>query len=236
MNRIEALDEQLFWWINGHHTPWLDWPLWTFSQGWCWALVLLTVCVVAIRHDRPGGAWLLIGIALCFLLADQISNNVIKDGVMRLRPCHALEEVRMFHTGKGGLYGFVSSHAANAFAVAMFISLCYGGRNKFVGALTDGQHGDGPSDDVDNSRNAGQRKHIKLLKSWFCHPSTGWRSPMLPWIMLGWATVVGYSRPYLGKHYPGDVLCGALLGMGLGALVYFVISKIRARVSSTVSA
>ena len=27
-----------------------------------------------------------------------------------------------------------------------------------------------------------------------------------------WASVIGYSRIYLGVHYPGDVVCGALLG------------------------
>jgi undecaprenyl-diphosphatase len=39
------------------------------------------------------------------------------------------------------------------------------------------------------------------------------------WVSAGlflWAAIVSYSRIYLGVHYPGDVICGALMGMLLG--------------------
>ena len=36
------------------------------------------------------------------------------------------------------------------------------------------------------------------------------------WLIFVWAAVVSYSRIYLGVHYPGDVLCGFLLGVVLG--------------------
>ncbi|MCX6325487.1 MAG: phosphatase PAP2 family protein [Bacteroidia bacterium] len=35
-----------------------------------------------------------------------------------------------------------------------------------------------------------------------------------------WAIVVGYSRIYLGVHYPGDVICGSLLGAFTGWIIY----------------
>ena len=31
-----------------------------------------------------------------------------------------------------------------------------------------------------------------------------------------WASIICYSRVYLGVHYPGDVLCGAILGSFIG--------------------
>ena len=35
-----------------------------------------------------------------------------------------------------------------------------------------------------------------------------------------WASVVGYSRIYLGVHYPGDVVCGSILGAMVGWGIY----------------
>ena len=208
MERVLQFDESLFWWINQHHSPALDWTMWFLSNKISWILVLLSVyLIVTIIHDRKSWFWVLTGIALCFLLADQVSNNVIKDGVMRLRPCHALENVRMFHTNKGGLYGFVSSHAANSFAIAMFLSLMYGGKKKKI---------------VDN----------KKSDTWLRCMGSGYKALWIPYFMFVWAAVVGYSRPYLGKHYLGDVVCGAILGIGIGAAVYFVILKIRAFIVS----
>jgi undecaprenyl-diphosphatase len=38
--------------------------------------------------------------------------------------------------------------------------------------------------------------------------------------IITWASVIGYSRIYLGVHYPGDVICGAMLGSLVGWGVY----------------
>lgn len=43
------------------------------------------------------------------------------------------------------------------------------------------------------------------------------------WFTIGiiiWALVIGYTRIYLGVHYPGDVVCGSVLGAAIGWLNY----------------
>ena len=46
------------------------------------------------------------------------------------------------------------------------------------------------------------------------------RAPLL----YAGAVVMGLTRPYLGMHYPSDVVAGAVLGMGLGKVVGEVLA------------
>ena len=43
--------------------------------------------------------------------------------------------------------------------------------------------------------------------------------------MLAWALLTCYSRSYLGVHYPGDLLAGALLGLCGAALMYWLLRR-----------
>jgi len=49
------------------------------------------------------------------------------------------------------------------------------------------------------------------------------------WIIAGmvcWATLVSYSRVYLGVHYPGDILGGALLGVLVAWLLFLILRRL----------
>ena len=48
--------------------------------------------------------------------------------------------------------------------------------------------------------------------------------------LLLWAAINAFSRIYLGVHYPGDILCGALLGAVIGTVVYLIFNFIRHKV------
>src|ERR687889_833245 len=52
------------------------------------------------------------------------------------------------------------------------------------------------------------------------------RLPAWGWGLLALAIAVSYSRVYVGVHYPGDVLGGALIGISIGWLVASIGAKV----------
>ena len=44
--------------------------------------------------------------------------------------------------------------------------------------------------------------------------------------MLVWAGLVTYSRIYVGEHYPGDVIVGALIGSILAFVLFYAFKKV----------
>ena len=62
--------------------------------------------------------------ALTILLSDQASN-LVKHFVHRLRPCAVDESVRLLVAECSKTFSFTSNHAANHFALAVFLSLVF---------------------------------------------------------------------------------------------------------------
>jgi undecaprenyl-diphosphatase len=116
---VTALDRSLFHWLNSIAVaPALD-PLMVFvTNSRVWQVVLVVLAIgLAGRRDRTSRlAALALGLSLA--LSDVLAAQVLKPVVGRLRPCHALEGVRLLVDGCGGRNGFPSNHAANAGAAA----------------------------------------------------------------------------------------------------------------------
>lgn len=184
MNDLLALDQQLFLFLNSLHAAWLDPIMIAVSGKLTWIpLYLLIVYLVYRNQQWRGLLWFVVCAGLVVLLADRISVLAFKDIFQRLRPCHeaSIADYVYLPSGhKGGLYGFVSSHAANTFGIAILTALF-------------------------------------LQKRW------------ATFLLLIWALWVSYSRIYMGVHYPGDVLCGAILGAGIASAIWLAARAINAR-------
>lgn len=65
-------------------------------------------------------------IALVITLADQIASGLCKPFFARFRPTqdpNIMYMVDIVNGYRGGRFGFISSHAANTFAISVFLSL-----------------------------------------------------------------------------------------------------------------
>ncbi len=174
------LDTTVLLFVNGHHSPFFDTLMLDFSGKFFWSPLYALLIYWIFREKKWYGFLVLVFVALTITAGDQLSVHAFKNVFMRLRPCYEPSLQGLLHMVKycGGKYGFVSSHAANSFAVLAFIN------------------------------------------GFFRH-----KRPYVKWIMWTWALLIIYSRVYLGVHYPGDVLGGAVLGIILGSFFIWLYRK-----------
>lgn len=171
LETLQEIDVNILVWIN--HTFKSDWmdAVMLFCSGKLTWLPWYALLLFFLYKSNPKRIWInLVLIACCIALADQLASGLLKPLVARLRPCHndsVNVKLILIDGICGGQYGFVSSHAANVFAVFFFFVL---------------------------------KDVFQKIK------------PLI-YILLVWAIIVSLSRVYLGVHYPGDVLCGALVGV-----------------------
>lgn len=180
---LNNIDTQLFIFLNSIRSVFFDYFFGFFSHSICFAIAItFSLIFLGIKELKKKWWVLLILVALSFLFADRISVLLFKDVFERLRPSHAIENIylvklkgmELVYDHKGGLYGFVSSHAANAFSLATIFILI------------------------------GRKYKIYVVS------------------IILWALIIGYSRIYAGVHYPLDVICGGILGIVIGLVIYYI--------------
>ncbi len=125
--QILQWDQAVTLWLNGSHSLFLDGFFMTVTSTLTWLPLILVLLYVLIRNnDFRHLSLIVLFIGLCILLADQMASGVCKPYFKRFRPTQDPQIMYMLdvvNNYRGGLYGFFSSHAANTFAVAMFVSL-----------------------------------------------------------------------------------------------------------------
>ncbi len=144
LDRINNLDHEIALALNAAQTPFWDSVMLFFSGKLEWvplyiALIVLMFLKSTYQTGNPvaqyknnkklfyhAAALGLIATLLTFLCTEQVCN-ILKHTVQRLRPGHdpLLDGLLNLPEGKGGLYTFVSAHAANTFGLAMITSLIF---------------------------------------------------------------------------------------------------------------
>lgn len=175
---LRQIDQQVTIWLNQQHSPFFDDLMFWISDKYIWLPFYAFLVVLIILKLKKHSITALVGIAILITLSDQLSVHLFKEVFERFRPCRPNSPIHeMIHIVRnhcGGQYGFISSHATNTFAVALFLSGIIG-------------------------------KYFKYF------------SPLI----LLWAAIVSYSRVYLGVHYLGDIIGGAIFGSILGSLLTY---------------
>jgi len=129
------IDKQLFLFLNGLHTTWLDPVMFFISGRKEWIPLYAFLVYLLVRNYRWQSLYYIAGIALAVLLADQFTSGFMKPFFERLRPSHDPEIGPLTHIVndyRGGSFGFASSHAANTFAVATWFFLVFRTKYKTI--------------------------------------------------------------------------------------------------------
>ncbi|ELR70904.1 putative membrane-associated phospholipid phosphatase [Fulvivirga imtechensis AK7] len=182
LETLIELDKELFFFLNGLHTSWLDSIMFWVSDKLIWIPFYAWLLYLIIKEYKWKSIIWLIGIGLAIAASDQILSGFMKPFFERYRPSRDPELEGLVHIVNGytgGRYGFASSHAGNVFALAIFLYSLFKEKYKWIG-----------------------------------------------WLFL-WAGIVSYSRVYLGVHYPGDIIVGAVIGTSMGWLFYTLSDRVR---------
>jgi undecaprenyl-diphosphatase len=134
---LKQWDSDLFLLLNGLHSPFFDFIMYWTSEKTTWIPVYLILIYLIIRKYK-NEAMLFIPLALVMILFSDQSSVLLKSLTHRLRPCHEPALEGLIHLVKnkcGGDFGFVSSHAANHFALSSLLILAFGNYRTTGGAI-----------------------------------------------------------------------------------------------------
>ena len=176
LKQVVSADKEATLFLNYNMGTYADSIFWGLSSKLIWIpIAIFFIYLIAIKRNYSLAMKIaiILGLVVTITLCDQISSSFFKPLVARYRPSHDIEINAMLHyvnNYHGGRYGFMSSHAANAFGAAMLGS--------------------------------------KIIKKRY-----------FTVFLFTLATLVAYSRIYLGVHFLGDVVCGAIVGMAVALLI-----------------
>lgn len=113
--------------LNGSNSTYMDNLMWLYSGKLVWLpLAVFILFMLVYKRNWKETVFVLLALILVITLCDQFASHLCKPLFTRFRPTHHpdfMNEVKTVFDYRGGKYGFMSSHAANAFGFATLMSL-----------------------------------------------------------------------------------------------------------------
>ena len=135
MEFIINLDKYWFLFINNTlANPFFDWLCPLLRNQRTWYPLYALIIYFFYRYYKNDTWKILLVIALMIFVSDQFSANLVKKTFMRLRPCnepslHGM--VRHLISSCNG-FSFISAHATNHFALALFLIFYFKHKGKWI--------------------------------------------------------------------------------------------------------
>ena len=129
LEQILHVERDAFLFLNGCHTPYWDQFIWLYTGKIVWIpIALFIVFTICYKKNWKESLLILLSIVLVITLCDQFASSICKPLFTRFRPTQHpefMDQVQTVYGYRGGRYGFISSHAANAFGFATYTLLLF---------------------------------------------------------------------------------------------------------------
>lgn len=129
IQQLIGFDQELLLKLNGSNSLFWDGFMWLSTNMLTWIPFAIVLLYVIFKNNKIKEAIVIITLlGVVIALADQISSGICKPFFARFRPTQDPElmyQIDIVNGYRGGIYGFISSHAANTFGVAVFLTLIF---------------------------------------------------------------------------------------------------------------
>jgi membrane-associated phospholipid phosphatase len=138
MSALQHIDQQIFFFINHQcHIGFLNklMPYWRSMYFW-FPLYLFFITYLSMTYGKKALVFIL-ALAVTVTISDTFSSKIVKPLVHRVRPCNDVrikDKVKLLVNPSSG-YSFTSSHAANHFAVAVFLFFAFAPPRRWIGIV-----------------------------------------------------------------------------------------------------
>jgi undecaprenyl-diphosphatase len=135
METIIQLDKIWFLFVNNTlSNPFFDWLCPLLRNQKTWYLFYVAIIYFFYKNYKNNTWKILLVIALMIVVSDQFSANLVKKTFMRIRPCSepSLHGMVKHLIASCNGYSFISAHATNHFALALFFIFYFKHYGKWV--------------------------------------------------------------------------------------------------------